>query len=275
MKDIRLIAMDLDGTALLADHRAVSDRLLLALEEAFDRGIAIVPVTGRQFRLLPPFLKAPRWASLAVLCNGAEVRRLATGELLSSFYMSPAQLLPVLDLAREYRLPLEFLKDGFLYLTEEDLESERKRSNLPFHQQILAEYGRIIPDRRAFCLANQGFEKLNLPCVPEGCREAVHLRLKELGLSAVPCGPWSIEITHPDATKGAGLQRACDLLGISMTQVLALGDSGNDVSMLRDAGWGVAMGNAPEEIRRIAKAVTASNTQDGAAIAIERYALGK
>ena len=72
--DIRLIAMDLDGTALQADRCSFSPRLIAALDEAHRRGIAIAVITGRQFNMLPPAVQNhPSWENLAVLCNGAQI----------------------------------------------------------------------------------------------------------------------------------------------------------------------------------------------------------
>ena len=75
--DIRLIATDLDGTALQADRKTFSPRLNAALNAAHQRGVAVVPITGRQFFILPPAVhKDAEWAGLTVLSNGGEVRRL-------------------------------------------------------------------------------------------------------------------------------------------------------------------------------------------------------
>ena len=67
--------------------------------------------------------------------------------------------------------------------------------------------------------------------------------------------------------------RACALLGVDPVRTMAIGDRGNDISMLRAAGFGVAMGDAPQEVKDAADIVTASNREDGAALAIERYVL--
>ena len=96
-----------------------------------------------------------------------------------------------------------------------------------------------------------------------------------LPLSCVWSSPRSMEVTDREATKARGLERVCRLLGVDMGQVMAIGDSGNDISSLRAAGLGVAMGNAPEEVLAAADAVTGTNVQDGAAQAIERYILGR
>jgi hydroxymethylpyrimidine pyrophosphatase-like HAD family hydrolase len=82
-----------------------------------------------------------------------------------------------------------------------------------------------------------------------------------------------MEITHPDATKGQTLEILCKSLQIPMEAVMALGDSGNDITMLRQAGLGVAMGNAPDFVKQAADVCTDSYDADGAAKAIEQYAL--
>ena len=77
-----------------------------------------------------------------------------------------------------------------------------------------------------------------------------------------------IEITQKDAQKGKALEHLCRYLGIYMEEVMAIGDNENDHSMLVRAGYPIAMGNANEEIKKIAKYVTASNDESGVAKAI-------
>ena len=72
-----------------------------------------------------------------------------------------------------------------------------------------------------------------------------------------------IEITQKDAQKGKALEHLCRYLGIHMEEVMAIGDNENDHSMLVRAGYPIAMGNANEEIKKIAKYVTASNDESG------------
>jgi len=271
--DIRLIAMDLDGTALRKDHKTFSPRLLAALEEAHNRGIGIAPVTGRQFGLLPDFLKNhPVWENLAVLCNGAQVRGLGTGEVYFRLDIGQRALYDLLNLSKKYGLPMEFSVDSTLHLTKRDFEAQLPYANLAFHRDtILAKHGRIVDSLEPLC--NERIEKVNLLCIPPELRDRVDEELKKIAVSAVWASSSSMEITHPDATKGKGVQALCALLGVPMESVMALGDSGNDETMLRQAGLGVAMGNAPEEVKGWADAVTESNDRDGAAIAVETYAL--
>lgn len=271
--DIRLIAMDLDGTALRKDHKTFSPRLLEALEEAHRRGVEIAPVTGRQYGLLPDFLKThPVWENLAVLANGAQIRNLGTGEIHHRLDISGHALRELLEVSERYGLPMEFSVDSRLHLTKRDYDAQRPYPNLTFHREtILAYHGRIVPSLEPLC--TQQVEKVNLLCIPAQLREQVDAELKKIAVSAVWASSSSMEITHPDATKGKGVQALCQLLGVPMETVMALGDSGNDETMLRQAGLGVAMGNAPEEVKSWADAVTDTNDNDGAAIAIEQFVL--
>ena len=273
--DIRMICMDLDGTALQRDRSSFSPRLVKALEEAHCRGIAIVPVTGRQFGLLPqPLKEHPVWENLAVLCNGGQVRRLSTGQLLSGLDIRGDALEQLLALAEKYDLPMEFSVDSRLYLTAHSLRSQQDDPGLVFHRDvILAKNGETVPSLAPLC--RETVEKVNLLCIPEHLRDTLVQELQAIAVSAVWSSRNCMEITHPDAHKGRGLEEACRLLDIPVECTMALGDSGNDIAMLRRAGLGVAMGNAPDFVKEAAHVVTDPYDEDGAAKAIERYALDR
>lgn len=275
--EIRAIVMDLDGTALRPDRVSFSPRLDEALLEAHRQGVAIVPATGRQYSLLPPPLLAdPVWSGIVVLCNGAEIRRLAGGELLDSRYMTAAHLAPLVQAAKELGIAIELSSGGQLYLTADSWEVSRRREALRFHLGVLGRVGHQVECLEAFLAdTDLAFEKVNLPYLPPEAREEILSVLSELPLCGVFSGPDSMEVTHREATKAQGMRTACRLLGIDIAHTMAIGDSGNDIPMLQAAGLGVAMGDAPEEVRRAAWAVTGSNPDDGAAQAIERYVLGR
>lgn len=271
--DIRMICMDLDGTALQKDKKSFSPRLNAALEKAHARGIAIVPVTGRQFGLLPPAVQGhPKWEDLVVLCNGAQVRKLATGELLHRLDIPRHALEQILELSRDFDLPVEFSVDSKLHLTQRSLELQRPDPTLSFHvNTILPMCGQIVDSLEPVCAMT--VEKINLLCIPDAHRDEINRRLNAMEISAVYASRNSMEITNRQANKGNALHQLCRLLDIPMECVMALGDSGNDETMLRQAGLGIAMGNAPDFIKLAADAVTETNEHDGAAIAIEQYAL--
>lgn len=273
--EVKMICMDLDGTALQRDRSSFSPALIRALEEAHRQGIAIVPVTGRQYGLLPPAVKNhPVWENLVVTCNGGQIRKLADGELLSSLNIEKKALHQLLKLAEGFDLPIEFSLDSKLHLTARSLELQQDDPGLVFHRDtILANHGIVVDSLTPLC--EKTVEKVNLLCIPEEKREAVLEGLKSIAVSAVWSSHNCMEITHPAAHKGRGLEEACRLLDIPVEATMALGDSGNDIAMLRRAGLGVAMGNAPEFVKAEADAVTGRYDADGAAEAIRRYALNE
>ena len=87
--------------------------------------------------------------------------------------------------------------------------------------------------------------------------------------------PTYIEIVSPGVSKAAAMLAIAENRGIKAAEIMAMGDSGNDVAMLRAAGLGVAMGNAAPAVRAAADAVTARVEENGAALAVRRYVLGE
>ena len=271
--EIKLICMDLDGTALQADRKTFSPRLNAALEAAHQKGIAIAPVTGRQYGLLPPAVTGhPAWENLVVTCNGGQVYRLGTGERLFGLDISEDALGQLLEISESFHIPVEFSVDGKLHLTKESYDAQLPHENLGFHvHTILAQSGVIVDTLEPLC--TRPVEKAQFPWIPPEIGAAVETALQGVAVSAVWSSKTSMEITHPDACKGNGLAALCRLLDIPAENAMALGDSGNDESILRAAGLGVAMGNAPDFIQAAADVVTEPHDRDGAAIAIEKYCL--
>ena len=111
-----------------------------------------------------------------------------------------------------------------------------------------------------------------MPFVPQEVRPGFAAAVKDAAL-IMDCGPGGLELTAPGAGKLSAVQFLAQTLGFSIQDVMALGDSGNDVALLAAAGLGVAMGNAQAEAVAVARAVTGRNTEGGAADAIRRWLL--
>lgn len=272
--NIKLIAMDLDGTALCADRKSFSPRLNAALDAAFEQGVAIVPVTGRQYDLLPPaVLDHPKWSGLCVLCNGGQIRDLETGEVLYRLDIPQKSLEQLHALAVRLNIPLEFSRNGRLHLTQSSYDAQLPHDNLNFHVHTILKKNGVIVDSLLPLCEEADVEKALLPHIPGHLKQEVEAALKKIDVSAVWSSASSMEITHSQATKGNALSQLSRLLGIPEENILAIGDSGNDITMLRRAGLGVAMGDAPDFVKEAADAVTATNANDGAAAAIETFVL--
>ena len=275
--EYKLIAMDLDGTTLLSDGCRMSERVCKAVAEAHRRGATIVIVTGRLFPMLPPSVrKGTEWGQVCVLGNGGEVRDLKTGTVLAERYMSGSKLLPVVELARRLELPVEVFSPEKIYLTQKSWDEVMALNNyLDYHRNYtLKELGNVVPSLEKICMTAEGtFIKGVLPLVPSHAEEKVNRVLTKLSLSFAWTGSHTVEISSPETTKATGIMWVCRQLNIDLKQVMAIGDDGNDIPLLKAAGLGVAMGTAHQEVKDAADVVTASNEEDGVALAIEKYVL--
>lgn len=274
--DIKLIAMDLDGTTLMPSTQSFSPRLHDALLKAHNQGIFIVPTSGRQFILLPDNIsKNDVWKKYGIFSNGAQIRDIEINQTLAKNHLSTENLSWVTNLANRLEIPVEICIDGHLYLTQKSYDMQQDDDSLKFHRDfVLKRYGHIVNSLEEMLENNIDSEKVNLPLIPEEKYEVLKQELNHSELSLAWLDKSRIEITHLNATKGKGLIQLCDILGIDIKHTMTLGDSGNDISMFQVSGLSVAMENAPDDIKKYADIVTLSNIEDGAAIAIERMLNG-
>ena len=92
-------------------------------------------------------------------------------------------------------------------------------------------------------------------------------------ITVVSGAPHNLEVNLARVSKSSGLEALGNILGISMHSMMACGDSENDMEMIRDVGFGVAMGNGSESVKKAARFITKSNEEDGVAFAIQQYVL--
>ena len=271
---IELIAVDLDGTALHTD-RSVSRRTLRALSAAAARGVLVVPATGRVARMVPRKLLEIPGVRYVLTSNGASVADLRTRSVVYSNPMPPADSKRIVHLFVSRGVLTEAYIGGVSYANAGAMES-LSRLGLPGDFFCYIRESQIfVQDLEHFLdTCGWGLEKVNIPYLPRGERDRITRELLATGnYSVTSSGGSNLEVNAASASKGDGLAHLCRLLGIDRDRVMAVGDGDNDVSMLRFAGLGVAMGNAVPQARRAARAVTAVNDRDGLAQAVERYVL--
>ena len=219
--DWKLIAIDLDGTALQKDAHHISRRLAQALEAAHEKGVHVVVSTGRPFGILPPDIRSgAAWNDLCVLCNGGEVRSLRTGELLTSNCMNGQQLLAVVEKAEQLDVPLEVFQDDHIYLTHHSLEqiNESQMHHLRYHREnTIRLLGRVVEDLREVCDPKRAdYTKLLFPVIFGEKREIMRRFLENTDLVCVADSPYSMEITSPAATKAKGVAWVCQYYGVAI-----------------------------------------------------------
>ena len=248
--DIRLMAFDLDGTLLNA-AKELTPRNRSALERAADKGIQIVPTTGRLFQAIPEEIRAFPFLRYAITINGAAVFDTLTGDNLYRAEIPLENAIGIMSYLDQFPVIYDCYKDNG------GIRTMRKP----------------VPELKEFLLQQGGsVQKIQLFSTDPALRTAL---LKELplrfdGLSVSSSVERNVEINHKDANKGAALMGLASRLGLTRSQVMSFGDGLNDISMIREAGVGVAMQNAVEEVKSAADLITGSCEESGVAQVIEQ-----
>ncbi|QIK69820.1 HAD family phosphatase [Erysipelothrix sp. HDW6C] len=264
---MKLIAFDIDGTSIKKNRR-VAESTLRILQQLHDDGYILVPTTGRSLDGIPKSIKALNICDYAISSNGAVITNLKTGETLAKTVFSPERAAKVLDIIRPYRLWTS------LHIENECYDStwlQKTVRRVFFHGDFL--HNRFIHNPAKYVREHQTeVEKIQVFSLS---KHKLKRLLKELDVIADVAYPMSsknyYEITNKGAEKGIALTELCQHLNVPLTEVFAIGDDVNDISMLRVAGISVAMGNAKPEVASEAMYVTGSNNENGFANAFQLY----
>ena len=277
---IKVIASDMDGTLLGEDHK-IAPETLSAIKEACDAGIRFIICTGRNF---PGAMNELEGADLScdyIVGSGAEVRD-PRQQVVRSTAISPRLCREIYETVRKYPISVTFCTDGDDYrigTEEEGLIRQIQAFHLNQCRDEIRDtelYQRMKRNTRVISGIEE-LEKAGLPVYKlflfSGDLEMLDKIRRELEknqeIAVSSSFENNLEITDVKAQKGPVLKEYIESLGYTMDEVMALGDSLNDYSMLSmDFGATVAMENAVPEIRRVAKYTTRSNVEFGVAYAI-------
>lgn len=271
MAEIKLIALDLDGT-LLDSRKRLSYKNEKALERCISEGIHIVPCTGRIWGGVPEFIRNFPGIRYAITTNGAVVEDILEQKVLSEQKLSCETALKILELARTFDTMYDAYVDG-VGLGEARFINHMERFGLPAElQKLVRSTRKVVPDTIAEVQRlNRPVEKINYFFGDPQERLRARAALLERDDVVVSSSfTYNLEINAPGATKGVALLRLAEHLGLAPEQTMGFGDGENDISMMRMAGVGVAMGNGMESVKAEADYITVTNDEDGVAAAMEK-----
>ena len=267
-----IIAVDLDGTVLDAEKK-VTERTLAALEAAAESGIWVVPATGRILKGMPEEILKLGWIRYMILANGATVWDRGAESCLYRAEISAETGLEVFRWLDGFPVIYDCYQDNQGWMTASMWENAEAYAPSPFYLQHIRTLRRPVPDLKEHIRrSGTSLQKIQAFCrTTETQREVIGRTAERFPQLAVSTSvARNVEINDGRANKGAALTALAERLGIPMGKVAAFGDGTNDLSMIRAAGMGVAMGNAAEEVKAAADRVTAGNGEDGVGIAVEK-----
>ena len=269
---IRLIATDLDFTLLNAD-KEVSERNRRALELAAEKGIHIVPATGRFYGGMPECIKSMDFIRYIISINGACVFDLKEDKEIFKAEIPKETAVDFIEFTENYPVAFDCYMNNVSYM----------------NSTFIAEAERYAPDRYYLDM----FKNLRIPVgdLKQVIKESEHdvqkiqwfltdMSKKEEYMRKIASEfpefmvsssvPKNIEINIKKANKGEALTALANYLDIPVECTAAFGDGSNDLTMIRHAGVGIAMGNAIEEVKAAADIITLPYDEDGVAYGIEK-----
>lgn len=269
---IRLIALDMDGT-LMNSKSELSEKNKKVLEKAMQADILVVPATGRVYSTLPESVKNLSGVKYVLSSNGAAVYRVGEQKPIYTNFMSTEKALKIYEAIKEVHCVKEFYINGYGYFEKKILDCIDTFDILPAFRKYYRTTKVAVENIEEFIAQNkQGVEKINLPWITMELRKELLQCLSAVEDIALTSSLGAnIEINNKGANKGDGLKGLCNVIGLDMSEVMAFGDGGNDLEMIEQAGYGIAMANGEEEVKQKAKFVTLSNDEDGVAYAIEKF----
>lgn len=270
----KLVAIDLDGTLLNMD-KEISERNKKAISSAIQKGIKIVVCSGRVYTGARLYAKQLGSKDPVIACNGAIITEHLDGEILYSNNLNTEDCLKINEVCQKHGVYYHVYA-GDTMLTEKLGFTSKKyyerNQALPAEDRVDIE----IVDNMAEKLKSMPGKVLKFVVVsddPELLKAARNDMTQLEGVDLMSSNYDNFEVMNKGVSKGAALERLSQLLNIPASEMMAIGDNENDVSMFEYAGLSIAMGNAESCAKEAAMCITAPNNQDGVAIAIEKYIL--
>lgn len=268
----KLICIDMDGTLLNSNHE-VSEENKSAIKKATEAGVKIAITTGRIFCSARYYSKILGVSTPVIASNGAYIREQDSEDIIFSNTIPSSLLVKVYEIVEKYNLNINFNTSDTVLSPKE----------LPSHHTYKIMNGNLEEeDKVKFFVYNniddvvEGFDGAILKGIVieevdfDALSKAKEELLKTLGqeLHIVSSHKNNIEIMLHSSTKGYAVEMLAQKYNFKAEEVICIGDSENDISMLKYAGMGVAMGNALDEVKAIADYVTDSNENSGVGKAI-------
>lgn len=271
MQKIKLLALDLDGTLIPDLGVPIAQKDIEAVERARAAGVFVTIATGRIFKTVEQWVDTLGIDMPVILCNGADIRDATRSWFRDG--IPAAQIRAVMDAYSGLGMKRYAFSDNQIYCTKED-----------YYKPLFDKWGKgegsmpvVVCDTEdaLYDALHTDVDKMLVWTTnAEGVDELVRIAQTFSDRFSVVRGEErNVEFNRKGVSKGSGLRHLAKLLDIPMDAVMAIGDGGNDVEMLREAGLGVAMGNAMREAKDAADHITSHVRDCGVAAAIERFIL--
>ena len=274
----KMICIDIDGTLIKQDH-TLSVETIKAIRRARDKGVMIVLSTGRMYRSARLYADELELDFPIISANGSYVKDKATNEIIYEKNLSKKDLNFIMEVLDKYGVKINFYNHDTMYISEHRdyvARYEALSKTLPPEKRIEIIYITKDYPMDDFIEEFGGYIQKGIVFPHEGIINSIRNDVAENKLlKVVSSGEDNIEFTSHLADKGLGVLALAKARNIKPSEIICVGDSENDLSMLQVAGLPVAMGNAIPLLKEVATYVTDTNENDGVAKMINKFIFGE
>lgn len=271
-RQIKMIGLDCDGT-LLNNNKELPEYSRNVLLRAIDEGIVVLVATGRPVTGIPKQMLDLPGTRYALTSNGARIVDLQEDKVLYESTMPLETAKKVLAVFEKYDTYKEVFLDGTGYCNVDELSHVEEYTEMASVARYMKECRVPVKDIWEFMEKEQkSVDKVHAIFRNHKEREEAFQEIQSMeGVTPTGALTRNIEVNAKGVNKGIGLLRLGEMLGIKREEIMACGDGMNDYEMLREVGFGVAVENAVEEVKKVADYITDTNENEGVAKAIEQF----
>ncbi len=263
----KLVAIDMDGT-LLTDDLEIPKDTIEVIQKAVANGTTVTIATGRMYASAKQFAKQLNINVPLITYQGALIQESEGDEVVYEKLIPADVSRKLIEIAEERDIHFQVYQDDLLFgaVENDHLVTYADKVKVPY---------KVEPDLRK--LADKGFTKAIYIGDPDYLEEMQTDLRQMFGTTAhiTKSTPYFLEVTHPEANKGAALRHLAKVLDVDMSETIGIGDNYNDLELVEAAGLGVAMENAVDALKNKADFITLSNNEQGVKHVIEKFVLNE
>ncbi len=265
----KLIASDLDGTLLNSD-KEISDYSIKVLKQAQEKGVDFAVCTGRMYGSMEYLMPKLTFSRYSINIMGAEIYDNFTKKRIYFRPLEDEHAEKIVKYAVENKVHAHLYIDNVLYTNFDD---EYRHW---YHKETTT-LGQVVEGDFLEFIKGKKISKILFISEPEEAKQHFKNMQEILGDNLNICAshPRYVEFSHIDAQKDKTLLVLLDMLNIKKEELIVFGDSGNDVSMLKNTGFSCCVANGWEEAKEASNLIVESNDNDGVARTVERLILNR
>ncbi len=277
----KLVAIDIDGTTVDSNGN-LSERNIEVIRKVVDNGIPVCIVTGRNIYNAQKIAKKLNTKTPVVCCDGATMFDPVENKIVYEKYFPQKQLKEILDILNKHHVYIEMSSANhyYQYIKSKELGKYNYGGSpnnfMGKFKRMLKHNVRYVRKIDRFLNTKPIINQVIFIGEAENVKSAKEeITSKNYDNVELRDNLWRnfVFIVQKDCKKSNGVKLLCDKYGINMEETIAIGDELNDIDMIENAGLGIAVGNANQRIKDVAKFITLTNDEDGVAHALEKFVL--